>query len=88
MYTLTQANTKLNTHNYHYLSLSLVHYYDTWMHIGIVQFYYLSALSGGGGGGGGRKKMRNWIIKPKVETDPTWLGLLQTNSCILIIQSS
>ena len=82
MYKLTQANTKLNTHII--IALSFVHYYDTWTHTDIVQFYFLPAYKFGVGGW---EKMRNWIIQPKVETDPTWLGLLQTNSCIFIIQS-
>ena len=40
MYKLTQASTKLNTHMYNYSTLFLFFmlYYDTWMHIGIVQF--------------------------------------------------
>ena len=43
MYTLTYANTKLNLHII--IALSFVHYYDSWMHIGIVQFYFLPALN-------------------------------------------
>ena len=74
MLTYTYANTKLNTHVITALIfLSFVQYYDTWMHIGIVQFYFLSALSLIHPQVGQKKKVHNWSIQPKAETDPTWL---------------
>ena len=57
MYKLTQANTKLNTHII--IALSFVHYYDTWTHTDIVQFYFLPAHKFGVGGVGEDAKLNH-----------------------------
>ena len=70
MYTLTQANTKLNTHII--IALSFVHYYDTWTHTGIVQFYFLPAHKFGVGGGGERRCETESYNQKLKQTLPDW----------------